>query len=173
MPADLVVVPLIAFAVAVVLMLGELWLSRRNERILLARGAVYPPDPVFRVMRAAYPGVFAMMAIEGALIGGASRDTMALGALLFVAAKLFKAWAIATLGVRWTYRVLVLPGAPLVGRGPYRFMRHPNYLGVVGEMVGFALLTGARWSGPLGTLFFSWLMWRRVVAEERALGVPR
>jgi len=65
--------------------------------------------------------------------------------------------------------VLVLPGVPLVTGGPYRFVRHPNYVGVVGELLGMALVTGARVTGPLGIVFFSWLLFRRIRAEDRAL----
>jgi methyltransferase len=158
-----------ALIIVLLLMLGELWVSRRHERTLLARGAVVPPDPVYATMRWAYPGVFVAMAIEGALAGPEPGVAAAAGAAIFAAAKLFKLWAIATLGERWTYRVLVLPGAPLVHGGPYRLMRHPNYAGVIGELAGIALVMGARWTGPLGLLCFSWLLWRRIGAEERAL----
>lgn len=160
-----------ALAVILAFMLGELVLSRRNERHLAARGAVKPPDPVYGTMRWAYPGAFAAMAVEGAAVGAAA-DTLALtGVLIIVAAKLLKFWAIATLGVRWTYRVVVLPGAPLVSSGPYRWMRHPNYVGVLGELLGMAVLMAARLTGPVSLLFFSWLLRQRIVAEERALGV--
>ena len=161
--------PVAALLLVLASMLGELWLSTRNERRLLARGAYRPPDPVFPVMRVAYPGVFIAMAAEGLLYETEPNWATWVGLLVFGAAKLFKYWAIATLGERWTYSVLVLRGAPLVTGGPYRLMRHPNYVGVLGELVAVALMTGARWTGPLGTLFFSWLMWRRIVAEERAL----
>ena len=57
------------------------------------------------------------------------------------AAKALKFWAIASLGTRWTYKVLVMPGLPLVPTGPYRWLRHPNYVGVVGELVAMALMT--------------------------------
>jgi methyltransferase len=158
-----------ALAAVIVMMLGELWVSMRNERILLARGAVQPYDPVYGSMRWAYPVVFVAMAVEGALAGGTSGPAVLWGGVIFALAKVLKYWAIATLGVRWTYKVLVLPDAPLVSGGPYRLMNHPNYVGVVGELVGMALLTEARWSGPLGTLFFSWLLWRRLTAEDRAI----
>ena len=172
MPAD-VPIPLIALALVIVMMLGELWLSRRNERLLLARGAIPAPDPVYPLMRPAYPAVFTAMAAEGSIVGNAPGVVTAIGIAVFLAGKLFKIWAIAALGHYWTYKVLVIPGAPLVTRGPYRLMRHPNYAGVVGELVGFALITGARVTGPAGTLFFSWVMWRRMVAEERALDLHR
>ena len=165
------VISIVALALVVAMMLGELRVSRRNERILRAQGAVEPLDPVYRLMQWAYPGAFAAMAVEGAIAGREPGPATLLGVGVFVLGKVLKYWAIATLGVRWTYRVLVLPAVPLVDRGPYRLMQHPNYVGVVGELVGMALLTGARWTGPLTTIFFGWLLWRRIRAENRALGL--
>jgi methyltransferase len=92
---------------------------------------------------------------------------------MFAAAKAFKAWAIASLGTRWTYRVFVLPGEQLVMKGPYRWLRHPNYLGVMAELLGFALLAGARWSGIIAVLSFGALLRRRIRSEEDALGLSR
>jgi methyltransferase len=158
-----------ALAVVLGLMLVELRLSTRHERRLRARGAVEVPDPVYATMRWAYPAVFVAMAIEGFMSTPAPTAVMLAGVAVFVIGKLLKAWAIATLGERWTYRVLVLPGVPLVTDGPYQFVRHPNYVGVIGELIGMALVTGARVTGPLGVLFFSWLLVRRIRAEERAL----
>jgi methyltransferase len=157
-----------ALAVAMLLMLAELQVSMRHERMLRARGAVEPPDAVYSTMRWAYPAVFVAMAVEGMLFGPAPRRVLVTGIAVFAMAKLVKLWAITTLGERWTYKVLVLPGVPLVTSGPYRFVRHPNYVGVVGELVGMALMTGARVAGPLALVFFSWLLMRRIQAEERA-----
>jgi len=152
------------------MMLGELWLSKSNERALLARGAVEADDGVFRTMTWAYPGVFIAMAAEGAAVGAPIGLTTLAGALLLVASKALKFWAIASLGTRWTYRVLVLT-APLVTTGPYRFVRHPNYVAVVGELLAMALMTRARVTGPVGLVFFGWLLVRRIAAEERAMGL--
>ena len=163
-------IPLAALAVVVALMLVELGISTRNERLLISRGAIAPHDPVYKTMRWAYPAVFAAMAVEGVLSAPAPPALVLAGVLVFTAAKLFKFWAIATLGERWTYKVLVLPGVPLVTSGPYRFIRHPNYVGVVGELVGMALMAEARFAGPAGVLFFSWLLSRRIQAEDQALG---
>lgn len=162
-------VAIVSFAIVIVVMLGELARSRRNERRLLARGAVEPEDPVYKTMQWAYPGVFAAMAFEGAIAGAAPGSVAAAGAAVLVAAKALKFWAIAALGPRWTYRVLVVPEEPLVTNGPYRLMRHPNYVAVVGELVGMALLTGARVTGVVGTAFFLLLLYRRVQSEEHAL----
>jgi methyltransferase len=176
-----VLIPLFAAAVVAATMLGELALSRRNERRLLARGAVEPRDPVYATMRWGYPVVFAAMAGEGVLRGagfdwwplGASAPGwwMWVGLVVFASGKLLKYWAITTLGERWTYRLLVLPGAPLVSTGPYRFIQHPNYVGVIGELIGMMLLAGAWITGPLGTLFFGWLLQQRIASENHALGL--
>jgi len=155
------------------LMLVEFWISRRNERVLLELGAIEPPDPVYKAMRIVYPGTFVVMAIEGALTSSFDNRIVIAGVIVTVAGKLLKAWAIRSLGDRWTYRVFVLPGAALVTGGPYRWMRHPNYVGVIGELVGFALLVGARLTGPLAVLVFGELLRRRMRAEEQALGLSR
>lgn len=162
-------IALTALAVIVSLMLVELWISARNERVLLSRGAIAPQDPVYGTMRWAYPAVFVAMAVEGVLSAPAPWSLVLAGAAVFLVSKLFKFWAIITLGERWTYKVLVLPGVPLVANGPYRFIRHPNYVGVVGELIGMALVTEARFAGPAGLVFFSWLLSRRIRVEDQAL----
>jgi methyltransferase len=153
------------------MMLVELAVSRRNERLFRDHGAIEAADDVYDVMRVAYPGAFVMMTAEGALRAAWPETTFWWGAALFVAAKALKTWAIVSLGHRWTYRVLVLPGAPLVRRGPYAWLRHPNYVGVLGELVGVALMLGAWVTGPVATLGFGWLLRRRMITEERALGL--
>jgi len=167
------VIAFVALAIVLVLMLVELRISLVNERALLARGASQPPDPVYTTMRIAYPATFVVMAVEGALRASFDTRLVVAGILVLVAGKLLKAWAIRSLGDRWTYRVFVLPGAPLVTGGPYRWIRHPNYVGVIGELVGFALLVGARLAGPLAVLVFGELLRRRIRAEEQALGLSR
>ena len=152
-------------------MLWELRVSRANEHEYRRRGAVDGPDPVYRLMRVAYPGAFLLMAIEGVWRSPLAGWPLPAGAVLFVVAKLLKVWAIRALGHRWTYKVLVLPREPLVTAGPYAFVRHPNYVAVLGELVGMALMMQARVAGPLATVGFAALMWRRVVAEEAALGI--
>ena len=68
-----------------------------------------------------------------------------------------------------TFRVIVVPGARLVAQGPYRWLRHPNYVGVIGELAGVALMTGAWLSGVAGIATFGWLLVRRMAVEEEAL----
>ena len=164
-----VAVPLIVLPAVLVMMLAELWLSTSNERVLLANGAVQADDPVYGVMRIAYPAVFIAMALEGMTTGVELGAITFAGVVLMFVAKALKFWAIASLRTRWTYKVLVIPALPLVTIGPYQWMRHPNYVAVVGELVAMALMTHARVTGPVGTVLFGWLLWRRITAEERAM----
>ena len=132
---------------ALLIMAGEAVLSSFNERLLRSKGAIEPPDDVIGKMRWAYPLSFIVMGVEGALTGPAPREVLMWGLALFGFAKALKMWAIASLGSRWSYRVLVLPGAPLIKTGPYRFLSHPNYLAVVGEIVSVAAIVWAPITG--------------------------
>ena len=161
----------VAIALAVFIpMLFEAARAARNERAQLARGGIEPPGDVYKQMRIAYPGAFAAMLGELAWRGRPSAEVTIGGAALFAFAKALKWWAIQTLGPAWTFRVIVVPQAALVSRGPYRFLRHPNYLAVVGELVGAALMTGAIVAGPAATLVFGVLLKKRRAVEDRALG---
>jgi methyltransferase len=162
----------IAVAAVILMMLVEMQLSRFNERRLRQQGAVEPDDDVYRTMAWAYPVSFVVMAVEGALFGPAPGVTTLAGVALFGAAKALKFWAIFSLGPRWTFRVLVPPGATLVSAGPYSVVRHPNYIAVIGELVSMALMVGARLTGPLTAVLFGWLIMRRIRVEERALRHP-
>jgi methyltransferase len=149
--------------------------AARNEREQMARGGIEPVGDVYKMMRFAYPAAFLAMLVEGFVSGPSARALLAAGALVFGAAKALKWWAIVTLGPAWTFRVIVVPGASLVSSGPYRLVRHPNYVAVVGELCGVALMCGARITGPIAIVAFSLLMVRRIAIENRALGaiLPR
>jgi methyltransferase len=156
--------------VMLLVMLGELRQSRVNESALRARGASEPAVDVYRVMAWVYPLIFVAMACEGIVRGPQSGRGIVAGLLILVLAKLLKFWAIATLGARWTFRVLIVR-EPLVAAGPYAFVRHPNYIAVIGEIVGFALLVDAPFTGVLSFVVFGELLRRRIAVEERALGL--
>lgn len=155
---------------ALLIMAGEAVLSAFNERQLRARGAIEPPGDVIGIMRFAYPLAFVAMGIEGAVSGPAPRDVMMYGLALFGLAKALKLWAISSLGSYWSFRVLVVPGARLVTSGPYRFLSHPNYLAVAGEIASVALIVWAPISGVLATIGFGALMVKRIRIEDHALG---
>ena len=166
----------VAFVIALIcgLMLAEQRLSRRNEVALRAAGAIEPPGDVFPAMAILYPAAFLVMGVEGIVRASAAAPATgpswaASGVLLFVASKALKYWAIGTLGPRWSFRVLVEPGKPLVTAGPYRYVAHPNYVGVVGELVSTAMMVGAVISGPVMTGLFGVVLAMRIRFESRVL----
>jgi methyltransferase len=166
-----VTLPLVLFALAFVPMALESRRSRANERGLRAQGAREPEGDVYPAMQVAYPSCFLAMVLEAWLRGRTFTGVFAAGAVVFAAAKALKYWAIASLGPRWAFRVLVPPGSALVASGPYRHMRHPNYVGVAGEMVGMALMSQAPIAGSAAALGFAALLLARIRVEERALEV--
>jgi methyltransferase len=170
MTSTSVAIAILTVGAMILIMAGELVLSMFNERQMRARGAVEPPGDPFKVMRFVYPLSFIAMGVEGALVGPAPGSIMLAGLALLGFAKALKVWAIASLGSRWSYRVLVPPGAPLVVSGPYRFISHPNYVAVIGELISVAAIVGAPIAGVLGTLAFGALMVKRIAVEDRALG---
>jgi methyltransferase len=150
-------------------MLLEARRAARHERAQRERGGMEPDGDVYRLMRIAYPAAFLAMLVEGSLRGAAAFPAIAIGIGTFAAAKALKWWAIVSLGAAWTFRVIVVPGSRLVESGPYRLMRHPNYVGVLGELVGVALMANAPILGPIVTIGFGWLIARRIGVEARAL----
>jgi methyltransferase len=148
---------------------GELVLSRRNARRAFARGGVEVGQGHYRVMVVFHTLFLAACAVEAGqrAFPGALGWAALAGAL---AAQALRWWAIATLGERWNTRVIVLPGAAPVMAGPYRWVRHPNYIAVAAEMLCLPLV----WGGWLTALAFSLgnalLLVIRIRAEEMALG---
>jgi methyltransferase len=159
----------LAFGFVFAPMIVEAVIAGRHDRALRARGAIEPEGDVYRVMQLAYPGCFLVLLAEGALRGVRWDAVMAAGTAIFAAAKALKYWAIASLGERWTFRVLVPPGSMPTRRGPYRWINHPNYVAVAGELAGVAIAMHAAGSGVPVTAAFIFLMWRRVGIEEKAL----
>ena len=145
--------------------LGELWLSNRNTRRLLTRGA-------HEVGASHYPFIVLVHAMWLAslwwLAPGRPIDGFWLA--MFVLLQLARIWVVATLGPRWTTRIIVLPGAPLVRAGPYRFVNHPNYLIVIGEIAALPLAFGLWPVALVFTLLNAAVLGFRIAEENRALG---
>jgi methyltransferase len=155
---------------------AELVVSARHANALLRRGGTEYGLRHFPVMIVLHVGLIAGCVLEPLL--GHRSFISALGFPMLavtVLANVLRWWCVATLGDRWTARVIVLPGAPLVRSGPYRWFAHPNYVAVIIE--GAALpLTGSAWITACAfTVLNAALLTVRIRCETRALGaaVPR
>jgi methyltransferase len=145
--------------------LAELALSQRNTKLLLERGA-------YEVASGHYPFIVTLHALWLVVLWflGPGPPIKVVPLILFALLQLGRLWVIATLGERWTTRIIVLPGSPLVTAGPYRWVNHPNYLIVIGEFAVLPLVFGL----PIVAIIFSvlnaLLLWVRIRDENEALG---
>lgn len=149
----------------------ELVLSARNARLARARGGVESGRGHYPVMAAFHGGLLVACALEVVLLHRPFPGAVGWLALAVVlGSQALRYWAIATLGWRWNTRIFVVPGAAPVTGGPYRFVRHPNYVAVIAEMMALPLVHGAWLTAVAFTLGNAWLLRVRIRAEERALG---
>jgi methyltransferase len=154
----------VILALVTVERLTELWLSSRNTRRLLARGA-------HEVGSGHYPFIVSVHVLWLADLWwlAPERTVDGLWLTLYILLQLERIWVISTLGERWTTRIIILPDAPLVHRGPYRFVRHPNYLVVIGEIVVLPLVFGLWWVAVLFSLLNAAVLAARIREENAAL----
>jgi methyltransferase len=157
-------------ALVVVERLFELRLSRRNERRVRARGGVEAGAGHYRVLAALHAAFLACCALEVVLLERPFVPALAAasGAAL-VATMALRYAAVTALGDRWNTRVLVELGVPPVARGPYRLLRHPNYLAVTVEIVALPMLHTAWLTAVAFTVLDAWMLRARIAVEERAL----
>lgn len=145
--------------------LAELWIARRNTERLLASGAVeVAPEHYhyFVVLHAAWLAALVLFTPDDA-----SPDVFWLAVFLLLQAG--RVWVIASLGRLWTTRIVTLPGVPLVRTGPYRFVRHPNYLIVAGEIAALPLVFDQWEMALIFSGLNAMLLWVRIRAENEAL----
>ena len=144
----------------------ELVLAARNTRALRALGA-------HEVGAGHYPAMVLMHAawLIALWLEGWNRPVSLPLLALFAAMQALRVWVIATLGPRWTTRIIILPGAPLVCGGPFRFVRHPNYCVVSAEIALLPLALGLPWLALLFTLLNAAMLTVRIGAENRALAL--
>lgn len=151
--------------------LVELVVSRRNQRALLSRGGRLVEGDGFGLLVAVHVSWFPAMLVEHQLAPWAGRWSgtwLLLGA--YLVAEALRLWAIATLGRRWTTRVVVLEDAALVQEGPYRWLDHPNYVAVAVELAALPLAFGLPATAALAALANGIGLTRRIRVEEAALG---
>jgi methyltransferase len=146
--------------------IGELVLSRYNTGRLLARGAI-------EIGANHYPLVVAVHAawLIALWVWGRDQDVNLVALSLFVALQGVRLWILATLGSRWTTRIIVLPGEPLVASGPYRYFSHPNYAVVTAEIALLPLALHLPLLALVFTVLNATVLVIRIRVEARALSV--
>ena len=162
---------LIILALLIVERIFELDRARRNARKAFAHGAIEVGQVHYRVMVMLHTLFIASCAVEAVFFPHAFAPIVAwiaLGAELF--AQALRYWAVTTLGDRWNTRIIVSPDRAPVTGGPYRFMRHPNYLAVVIEFAAVPMIGGAIFTAIAFSIGNALILAVRIPAEERAMG---
>ncbi|WP_341863019.1 isoprenylcysteine carboxylmethyltransferase family protein [Gymnodinialimonas sp. 57CJ19] len=147
--------------------LSELFIAKRNTARLLARGA-------YEVGAAHYP---AMVAMHSAwiicLVVFGYDNSVAYGWLaIFAVLQVLRVWILGSLGSRWTTRVIILE-EPLVVRGPFKYVSHPNYMLVVAEIIVAPMVLGLPWVALVFTVLNAAMLWVRIGVEHKALAPLR
>ena len=150
--------------------LAELRLSVRHARWAFVHGGVETGQRHYPPMVLLHTGLLVAAPLEVVLADRPFLPWLGWPMLAVVlAAQGLRWWCIATLGVRWNTRVIVVPGMPLVTSGPYRWLRHPNYVAVVAEGVALPLVHTAWVTALVFTVLNAWLLRVRITTENRAL----
>jgi methyltransferase len=158
-------IAIVILALVVLQRLGELVLARRNTRALMARGAVEIGAKHYSLIVLLHAtwllAIILLLPHPTPIHWGLL--------VLFVVLQALRVWVLATLGPYWTTRIISLPGAPLVRRGPYHFVRHPNYLVVAGEILVLPLVFGEIGVAVFFSLANALILAWRIRQEETGL----
>ena len=149
----------------------ELFIAQRNAARAFAAGAIEAGHGHYPAMVVFHTGFLVACVVERAMRGhGAPPAIAAVAVIAELIAQFLRYWVIFTLGPRWNTRIIVIPDAAPVTSGPFRFLRHPNYVAVAIEMVAVPMIGGAWLTAIAFSLGNGILMMFRIPAEERAMG---
>lgn len=150
--------------------LFELRVAKRNLRDLLARGGVEVAPEHYRWMVLLHTAFLVACPLEVWVLGRPFLPWLGIPMLLLaILAAILRFWVIRTLDGRWTTRIVVLPRVTPITGGPYRFLRHPNYLAVITEMFALPLIHSGWLTAAVFSLLNAWLLRVRIRAEEEGL----
>lgn len=150
--------------------LVEMRISRRNQKNLAAQGVQKISEPHFHWMILLHGGVLAGAALEVVFLRRPFFPALAAPmALLFIFSNAMRWWVIRTLGSHWNIQVMASAGLGAVTAGPYRWVRHPNYLAVYLELIALPLIHTAWITAVVAALANAWILARRIAVEEAVL----
>ncbi|MBU8906379.1 isoprenylcysteine carboxyl methyltransferase family protein [Desertibacillus haloalkaliphilus] len=156
-------------SVVIVQRMIELLIANKNALVIKEKGGYEVGREHYKYIVALHIGFFASFVSEVLLFDRSLFTWWWFPLLLFGAAQLARAWSLSSLGVFWNTRIIVLPGAEVIAKGPYRFMKHPNYVIVATELIALPLLFQAYVTAVVFTILNAVMMIIRIPIEERAL----
>lgn len=159
----------IVISIVVLQRLIELFIAKRNEKWMLGQGAFEAGATHYPVMVMMHVTFFVSFLLEVVILGRAHSPFWMILLVIFLLTQAARIWCLLSLGKFWNTKIIILPGATVVRRGPYKWLRHPNYLIVTIELLVLPLLFGAYFTAVLFSLLNVCMLSVRIPAEEKAL----
>jgi methyltransferase len=162
---------LLFFILVILQRIGELWIAKRNERWMKERGGKEFGQSHYKYIVLVHSLFFVSLLFEGLWKKTRLSPIWPFLAVLFFIVQVLRIWTIRSLGRFWNTKIIVLPNSRPISKGPYRFMRHPNYIIVITEILLIPLLFQAYWTACIFTILNALVLFVRIREEERALNM--
>lgn len=159
----------IMLAIVIIQRLVELFIAKRNEKWMRSQGAFEVGATHYPIMVAMHSTFFLSMLLEVIVLDRSFSPLWFPLLVGFLLAQIGRIWCLRSLGKFWNTKIIILPGADVVQKGPYRFIRHPNYVIVSIELLILPLIFNAYFTAILFSILNAWMLSVRIPAEEKAL----
>ncbi|MBD7985534.1 isoprenylcysteine carboxyl methyltransferase family protein [Sporosarcina sp. Sa2YVA2] len=159
----------IVLTIVIIQRLVELFIAKRNEKWMKRQGAFEAGASHYPYMVAMHVLFFISLIMEVIVLDRELSPVWPLFLAIFLLAQVLRVWCLTSLGKYWNTKIVVLPNAKVVRKGPYKWIRHPNYVIVATELIVLPLLFSAYFTAILFTLLNMWMMSVRIPVEEQAL----
>lgn len=159
----------IVISIVMLQRLVELIVAKRNEKWMRGQGAFEAGAAHYPVMVSMHIAFFISLIAEVFLFDKVLSPVWILFLIIFLVAQVARIWCLTSLGKFWNTKIIILPGADVVRKGPYKWVRHPNYVIVATELLVLPLLFSAYFTAIIFSLLNVWMMSVRIPSEEKAL----
>lgn len=160
---------LIIISIVIIQRIVELAVAKRNERWMRSQGAFEAGAEHYPVMVMMHVAFFVSLIMEVTLLDRPLSSIWYILLLIFLMAQVMRIWCLTSLGKYWNTKILVVPGSDVIRQGPYKWLRHPNYVIVSIEILVLPLLFGAYFTAFVYSLLNIWMLSVRIPTEEKAL----
>jgi len=162
---------LFAFVITIVIIqrLAELIIAKRNETWMRNQGAFEVGARHYPIMVTMHVMFFVSLLLEVVIVNRPLSPIWVVFLSVFLVAQVARIWCLTSLGKFWNTKIIILPGADVVKKGPYAFIRHPNYVIVTTELLVLPLIFSAYFTAILFTMLNIWMLSVRIPTEEKAL----
>ena len=159
----------IVVSIVIIQRLVELRIAKANEKQMKAEGAYEVGARHYPLIVLLHTAFFVSLLVEVLVQKPTLSPIWGILVAVFLFTQVLRIWCLTSLGKYWNTKIIILPGADVVMKGPYRFIRHPNYVIVAIEIVVLPMMFGAYFTALLFTVLNAWMMSVRIPQEERAL----